>query len=46
LEVSGDSRGNFLAKAMRLRDDGQRAVQIVSLDSSTLLVLQGAKADK
>jgi hypothetical protein len=46
LEVSGDSRGNFLAKEMRLRGDGQRAVQIVSLDSSTLLALQGAEANK
>jgi len=38
----GRGRSGFTGKVLRVLDDGQRAVQLVSFDSAALLALQGA----
>jgi hypothetical protein len=38
--------GHFSGKVVRVQDDGQRAVQLVSFDSSALLAMQGAESDE
>ena len=38
--------GHFLGKVVRVQDDDQRAVQLVSFDSSALLAMQGAESDE
>jgi len=38
--------GHFSGKMVRVQDDGQRTVQLVSFDSSALLAMQGAESDE
>lgn len=45
MEGPGQTSRRFAGKVVRVQDDGKRAVQLVSFDSSALLAMQGADAD-
>ncbi|MBT3628116.1 MAG: hypothetical protein HOM52_03020 [Rhodospirillaceae bacterium] len=42
MEGPGQTRQRFAGKVVRVQDDGKRAVQLVSFDSSALLAMQSA----
>lgn len=43
IEGPGRNAGRFTGRVIRVQSDGQRAVQLVSFDSATLIAMQGAK---